>query len=420
MVGQFTEGRRWHDLAVAVDPGSREHAWAVFGAGRAGGAAGRPGRGRAAARPGGRARRRQRRREPGRARQRRPGHRRLQRRRPGDRPGQVRGGARAATSGSASATRSPWSPTPGSPRPASCPARSTARSSCARSACGAATRPASSGPAAPRCGSAARPAGSPATSPPPSPTRCPACGSRSRSTTCTRSRCRSTCSRSAGWRRPSSSSPPSCYGAGEALWTLLNAPVLMGPGYAEIRKSAADTARAALGEERFDELLGRGLAMHLADALAMAKGETPADGFLGGEPGALGGASSSPGARRRSRPWSRPGSATARSPRGCSCPSARSTPTWSTSSPSSASPRGRSWRAGCSGRARPVAGLCPVTVTARGPPFILRHQYSSRTSTATFPPVTGRLPADGKVSACQMMRSPACPGGSCSLQARPG
>jgi non-specific serine/threonine protein kinase len=73
------------------------------------------------------------------------------------------------------------------------------------------------------------------------------------------------------------------YGAGEALWTRLNAPVLMGPGYAEIRKGAADTARAALGEERFGELLGRGLAMHLADALAMAKGETPADGVLGGE-----------------------------------------------------------------------------------------------------------------------------------------
>jgi predicted ATPase/DNA-binding CsgD family transcriptional regulator len=74
------------------------------------------------------------------------------------------------------------------------------------------------------------------------------------------------------------------YGAGEALWTVLNAPALMGLGYAEIRKSAADTARAALGEERFDELLGRGLAMHLADALAMAKGETPAERVLGPEP----------------------------------------------------------------------------------------------------------------------------------------
>ena len=75
------------------------------------------------------------------------------------------------------------------------------------------------------------------------------------------------------------------HGAGDALWTLLNAPVLMGPGYAEIRKSAADTARSALGEERFDELLSRGLAMHLADALAMAKGETPADAVLGGASG---------------------------------------------------------------------------------------------------------------------------------------
>jgi predicted ATPase/DNA-binding CsgD family transcriptional regulator len=74
------------------------------------------------------------------------------------------------------------------------------------------------------------------------------------------------------------------YGAGEALWTLLSAPVLMGLGYAEIRKSAADTARAALGEERFEELLSRGLAMHLADALAMAKGETPAERVLGPEP----------------------------------------------------------------------------------------------------------------------------------------
>jgi DNA-binding NarL/FixJ family response regulator len=74
------------------------------------------------------------------------------------------------------------------------------------------------------------------------------------------------------------------YGAGEALWTLLNAPALMGLGYAEIRKSAADTARAALGEERFDELLSRGLAMHLADALAMARGETPAERVLGAEP----------------------------------------------------------------------------------------------------------------------------------------
>ena len=33
MTGQFTEGRRWHDLAVAVTPGSFDNAWAMFGAG---------------------------------------------------------------------------------------------------------------------------------------------------------------------------------------------------------------------------------------------------------------------------------------------------------------------------------------------------------------------------------------------------
>ena len=33
MTGQFTEGRRWHELALAVNPGSVDHAWAVFGAG---------------------------------------------------------------------------------------------------------------------------------------------------------------------------------------------------------------------------------------------------------------------------------------------------------------------------------------------------------------------------------------------------
>ncbi|MGH3252335.1 MAG: ATP-binding protein, partial [Trebonia sp.] len=50
------------------------------------------------------------------------------------------------------------------------------------------------------------------------------------------------------------------HGAGERLWTLLNAPVLMGPAYAELRRSGADSARAALGEERFDTLAGHGYA----------------------------------------------------------------------------------------------------------------------------------------------------------------
>ena len=66
------------------------------------------------------------------------------------------------------------------------------------------------------------------------------------------------------------------YGAGDTLWTLLAAPVLMGPAYAEIRQSAPDAARAALGQNRFAELLRRGLALPLADALAVAKGDEAA------------------------------------------------------------------------------------------------------------------------------------------------
>jgi len=67
------------------------------------------------------------------------------------------------------------------------------------------------------------------------------------------------------------------HGASERLWTLLNAPVLMGPAYAEIRKSGADAARNSLGEERFDALGSRGYAMSLSAALAVARSEAPAD-----------------------------------------------------------------------------------------------------------------------------------------------
>ena len=66
------------------------------------------------------------------------------------------------------------------------------------------------------------------------------------------------------------------YGASKRLWTLLNAPVLMGPAYAENRKGAADAARKSLGAERFDALAGHGYAMSLSAALAVAKGEAPA------------------------------------------------------------------------------------------------------------------------------------------------
>jgi non-specific serine/threonine protein kinase len=74
------------------------------------------------------------------------------------------------------------------------------------------------------------------------------------------------------------------YGAGDALWTLLRAPVLMGPGYAEIRQSAADTTRGELGEERFDALAGHGASLPLPEALAVAAGDAPVRA-AGGGPG---------------------------------------------------------------------------------------------------------------------------------------
>ena len=69
--------------------------------------------------------------------------------------------------------------------------------------------------------------------------------------------------------------PAVLYGASETLWKIINAPVLMGPAYAEIRDSAARTARAGLGDERFEAACRRGAALPLADAIAVARGEAP-------------------------------------------------------------------------------------------------------------------------------------------------
>jgi DNA-binding NarL/FixJ family response regulator len=92
------------------------------------------------------------------------------------------------------------------------------------------------------------------------------------------------------------------HGAGDTLWTLLAAPVLMGPAYAEIRQSAADAARAELGEERFAALLRRAAAMPLAAALAVAKGDaTAVEAALasgGAADGAADGADAKPLTRR--------------------------------------------------------------------------------------------------------------------------
>jgi predicted ATPase/DNA-binding CsgD family transcriptional regulator len=65
-------------------------------------------------------------------------------------------------------------------------------------------------------------------------------------------------------------------GAGDAMWEILNAPVQMGPAYAEIRKDAAAKCRDALGSDRFEAARRRGLAMSLSDAVALARGESRA------------------------------------------------------------------------------------------------------------------------------------------------
>ena len=64
--------------------------------------------------------------------------------------------------------------------------------------------------------------------------------------------------------------------AADALWKLFNAPVLVGPAYAQGRDSHNATARSALGEERFAALRRHGAALPLSDALATARGEVPA------------------------------------------------------------------------------------------------------------------------------------------------
>jgi predicted ATPase/DNA-binding CsgD family transcriptional regulator len=74
------------------------------------------------------------------------------------------------------------------------------------------------------------------------------------------------------------------HGASDALWAVLTMPVLTGPAYAAIRQSTADTALAQLGRDRFEALAARGRALPLPDALAVATGEAPA-GPAGDEPG---------------------------------------------------------------------------------------------------------------------------------------
>jgi predicted ATPase/DNA-binding CsgD family transcriptional regulator len=65
-------------------------------------------------------------------------------------------------------------------------------------------------------------------------------------------------------------------GASDRLWKILRAPVPTGPAYAEIRSRAADAARRQLGDERYQTARRRGAALPLAAAVAVARGEGPA------------------------------------------------------------------------------------------------------------------------------------------------
>jgi DNA-binding NarL/FixJ family response regulator len=92
-------------------------------------------------------------------------------------------------------------------------------------------------------------------------------------------------------------------GAADTLWTLLKAPVLVGPAYAQLRESAAATARSALGEERFAALRQHGAALPLSAALATARGEVPA--VPAGSPLAVSGAGTGDAPASEVRPLTR-------------------------------------------------------------------------------------------------------------------
>jgi predicted ATPase/DNA-binding CsgD family transcriptional regulator len=64
-------------------------------------------------------------------------------------------------------------------------------------------------------------------------------------------------------------------GAGDAFWKMLRAPIQQGPYYAEIRRSAAETCRQALGDERFESYRQHGLELPVAEAIAVARNEVP-------------------------------------------------------------------------------------------------------------------------------------------------
>lgn len=64
-------------------------------------------------------------------------------------------------------------------------------------------------------------------------------------------------------------------GAGDSLWKTLRAPIQQGPYYAEIRRNAAETCRQALGDERFEGARQRGMELSVPEAIAVARNEAP-------------------------------------------------------------------------------------------------------------------------------------------------
>jgi predicted ATPase/DNA-binding CsgD family transcriptional regulator len=63
-------------------------------------------------------------------------------------------------------------------------------------------------------------------------------------------------------------------GAGDALWEMLGTPAQAGPHYAAARQLGADLCLAGLGEESFAVAHRRGKALSVTESIALARGET--------------------------------------------------------------------------------------------------------------------------------------------------
>jgi non-specific serine/threonine protein kinase len=64
-------------------------------------------------------------------------------------------------------------------------------------------------------------------------------------------------------------------GAGDALWKMLRTPHQAGPHYAAARQGGADLCRQALGDEQFEVARQRGMSLSVSGAIALARNETP-------------------------------------------------------------------------------------------------------------------------------------------------